>query len=147
MLQIKVEIIESRGFESESHTVVTDDGYILGLFRIINPYVNSTSRLKSILLWHQFFTNSNLWLISNPGHLDRHGRYTENNGTVINNCRNLLTSNVAFTLAACGYDIWLGNTRGNRYSGGHITLNTNSRLNFKFKNFQQLKENKLKLSR
>jgi len=28
------EIVEDKGFEIEKHEVVTDDGYILGLFRI-----------------------------------------------------------------------------------------------------------------
>ena len=33
----------------------------------------------------------------------------------------------AFVLASEGYDIWLGNSRGNKYSKAHITLDIDSK--------------------
>ena len=55
------------------------------------------------------------------------GIYTEEN-RIINDCSGLNSSGVGttipFVLSACGYDVWLGNYRGNRYSDGHVVFNS-----------------------
>ena len=38
----------------------------------------------------------------------------------------------AFFLANQGYDVWLGNNRGNRFSNGHTLLDTSSREYWEF---------------
>ncbi|CAG2175671.1 unnamed protein product, partial [Oppiella nova] len=69
------------------------------------------------------------FLLNAPGVLDANGVYTDDNG-IITNCTAMnsqsVGSTLSFVLSACGYDVWLGNNRGNRYSDRHILLNPNT---------------------
>ena len=38
----------------------------------------------------------------------------------------------AFVLAELGYDVWLGNNRGNRFAKGHKTLNVSEQAYWEF---------------
>ncbi|XP_054155985.1 lysosomal acid lipase/cholesteryl ester hydrolase-like [Oppia nitens] len=101
------DIIKSRGFQSETHYVETADGYVLTVIRIVNPYVKKRLLLKPVLLQHGFICNSDIWLIASMGHL-------------------------GFFLAANGYDVWLANMRGNRYSLNHIHLSSDDSKFWRF---------------
>lgn len=67
------ELIESRGFKSETHHIPTPDGFILVLHRIINPHVDKLN-LESkgpVLLGHGIAAHAGHWLInSDGGHLE-----------------------------------------------------------------------------
>eukprot|EP00184_Porphyridium_aerugineum_P002654 CAMPEP_0184693386 /NCGR_PEP_ID=MMETSP0313-20130426/1624_1 /TAXON_ID=2792 /ORGANISM="Porphyridium aerugineum, Strain SAG 1380-2" /LENGTH=485 /DNA_ID=CAMNT_0027151455 /DNA_START=64 /DNA_END=1521 /DNA_ORIENTATION=+ len=101
-------LILDYGFQVEEHVVHTKDGYILSLFRILPRTTSATSHAFNtpssrpkypVLLMHGFLENSEVWI-----------------------CRNRHES-LAFMLVEAGYDVWLGNVRGNKYGFKHVTMN------------------------
>ncbi len=87
----------------ENHYVTTVDGYILNVHRLPNP--NAT---KTVFLQHGILASSWCWLINDP-------RYAP-----------------AVMLYKRGYEVFLGNSRGNIFSTNHTHLRTDSEAFWNF---------------
>lgn len=104
-----VEMCKLYGYQAEEHIVKTTDGYLLGIHRIGGPkgsnWRNESAPFPKpvVYLHHGLLMNSEIWVAN----IDP------------NRC-------LPFVLAEMGYDVWLGNNRGNKYSKKHVTYNQNS---------------------
>lgn len=86
-------------YPAQYHDVTTPDGYILRLFRIQKKGTLIKEGLKPILLQHGLLDSSDTWILNDEDKA------------------------IGFILANMGYDVWMGNNRGNKHSRKHVKYN------------------------
>ncbi|XP_055716021.1 lipase 3-like [Phlebotomus papatasi] len=104
-------MIESYGYPVETHVAQTADGYLLTMHRI--PYgrapgAGPAPNKPIAFLQHGLLCSSADWVVIGP---DRA---------------------LAYLLADEGYDVWMGNARGNTHSRAHISINPDRRAFWDF---------------
>ena len=106
------QLAEEQGFEIETHKATTQDGYILTLFRVIDPKDTSSFLREKhpLLLQHGLSDSGETFMVNQE-------------------------SSLAFQLMRSGYDVWLGNSRGNQYSRDHISLDPMDQKDAKYWQF------------
>ena len=113
-LKSTTDLISYWGYPVESHRVITEDGYILTMHRIPHGKTQGPSNTSRpvFYLQHPLTGSSSDWVLNKP------------------------SQSLAFMLADQGYDVWLGNVRGNTYSRNHITMKPSQRKFWDF-SFQE----------
>lgn len=91
------EIVEAAGYTYEEHQVTTGDHYELTMMRVKKAHLPKGAPV--VFMQHGLFDSANAWV------------------------QNTVEKSPAFIFAELGYDVWLGNNRGNSYSRKNTKIN------------------------
>lgn len=89
------QLLNKYKYPVEEHTIKTDDGYFLTLFRISSKEPTLAQR-PVVFLMHGLLGSADDWLLTGA-------------------------KSLAFQLVDAGYEVWMGNSRGSRYSRRHVS--------------------------
>ena len=105
-------LVHGKEYRASEYDVHTNDGYHTKLFRLT---ANSDPLTKRRVVWlqHGLLHSSDTWLL------------------------NYEHKALAFVLARKGFDVWLGNNRGNKYARTHLSLNRDDERFWDF-SFQEM---------
>ncbi|XP_068619128.1 lipase 3-like [Battus philenor] len=93
-----LDIVKHHGYNTEVHTVITPDGYMLTLHRITSQNkIKGHAKNRTAILQHGLLGSSTDWILLGPN------------------------ISLPYMLINAGYDVWLTNARGNKFSKAHVT--------------------------
>jgi hypothetical protein len=96
------QICQENGWATESHTVITVDGYVSQLYRIPGKAGEVPKQKPAVLMMAGLECDMNFW-VANDADIAP-----------------------AFILANSGYDVWLANNRGTKFGQAHVSLDPKS---------------------
>jgi pimeloyl-ACP methyl ester carboxylesterase len=97
------QLINPLGYKSQLYQTKTEDGYLLQIFRVSNRTGTFNDNRPVVMIQHGLQDSADSWVVN-----DEH------------RC-------LPFHLLKNNFDVWLTNSRGNKYSKEHLTLKNSNK--------------------
>lgn len=100
-----------KGYPKEIHTVTSEQGYIINMFRIgakNSKISNKNGEKPVVFLQHGLSASADSWVLNKE------------------------EKALGLMMANRGFDVWLGNTRGNKYAYSHVSMSPETKEFWQF---------------